>query len=188
MEPSAVNDASYWREFEKNRVTHSAAHYLMAIEGLRREFGYARVTDVAGRLEVTRAAASMALNQLKKRALVAEDPRRFLLLTAEGERLVRHVERNFEILSRFFENVLHVPRATAQADACKMEHLVSLETGRRLVWLMRSILESPERTGAIRKAMDGFDGHSAPGGAEKKPPRASRTRQDGGPGGKSNHE
>ncbi len=134
------NDSSCWREFDRSPVTHSAAHYLMAVDALRREFGYARITDVARRLEVTRGAASMAVAQLKRRALVAEDPHRFLLLTAKGARLVRQVEQNFGILSRFLEEVIGVSSDVAHADACKMEHLLSLQTGRRLVDFMQAAL------------------------------------------------
>jgi len=152
-----VNDSSYWREFGRNRVTHSSAHYLMAIDKLREELGYARATDVAERLEVSRGAASMAVTQLKKRGWVSEDPHRFLLLTEEGKRLADRVEQNFLILSKFFEEVLEVPRDTAQADACKMEHLLSSETGRRLVCLMRCILNDEEREALVRDAMTRFD-------------------------------
>jgi len=157
-----VNDATYWREFDKSRVTHSAAHYLMAIDNLRKDFGYARVTDVADWLEVSRGAASMALAHLKKRKLVTQDPRRFLLLTEEGERVVRQIEQNFDILSKFFEEMLGVPREEAQADACKMEHLLSLETGRRMLWLMRFILSDPERAESAKNAIASFDASAAP--------------------------
>ncbi len=152
-----INNALHWREFEKNPVSHSAAHYLMAIDGLRRELGYARVTDVADRLEVTRAAASAALSQLKKRELVAEDPNRFLLLTEEGARVVKQVELNFRTLSRFFQEVLHVSPEVAHADACKMEHLMSLETGRRLLCLMALTLDDAEHGATITQAMLEFE-------------------------------
>lgn len=151
-----ANDSSCWREFVKNRVTHSAAHYLMAIRRLHQEFGYARATDVAEELDVSRGAASMALAQLKRRGWVAEDPHRFLLLTEEGRRVTDRVEQNFVILSKFFEEVLGVPGEIAQADACKMEHLLSLETGRRLVSLMRFILSDEGHAALIRDAMGDF--------------------------------
>lgn len=160
-----ANKACYWREFEKNPVSHSAAHYLMAIDGLRRELGYARVTDVAVRLEVTRAAASAALSQLKKRELVTEDPNRFLLLTEEGSRVVGQVEQNFHTLSRFFEEVLGVSPEVAHADACKMEHLMSLETGRRLLGLMALMLNDSRYGAAISRAMAEFE--DAEGGGDE---------------------
>lgn len=151
-----INDSTYWRDFEKNDITHSAAHYLMAIDALREEFGYARVTDVAEMLEVSRGAASMSISQLKKRGWVAEDPHRFLLLTDEGHQMAVLVEQNFRILSKFFEEVLGVSPDTALSDACKMEHLMSLETGRRLVWLMRYILSDESRAAKINDVMACF--------------------------------
>jgi len=151
-----INDSTYWRDFEKNDITHSAAHYLMAIDALREEFGYARVTDVAEMLEVSRGAASMSISQLKKRGWVAEDPHRFLLLTDEGHQMALLVEHNFRILSKFFEEVLGVSPETALSDACKMEHLMSLETGRRLVWLMRYILSDESRAAKINDVMACF--------------------------------
>jgi DtxR family transcriptional regulator, Mn-dependent transcriptional regulator len=131
-----INDSAYWREFEKNELTHSAAHYLMAIDSLRAELGYARVTDVAEKLEVSRGAASMSIAHLKKRGWVKEDPNRFLLLDVKGEAMANIVERNFRILSNFFTEVLGLPKDIAFGDACKMEHLMSLETGKQLIELM----------------------------------------------------
>ena len=151
--PKDINDSAYWREFEKNELTHSAAHYLMAIDSLRDDLGYARVTDVADMLEVSRGAASMAITHLKKRGWVEEDPNRFLLLSDEGKGMANLVEHNFRILSKFFEEVLGAKSDLAHADACKMEHLMSLETGRRLVWLMRYILSDESRAAQIHEAM-----------------------------------
>lgn len=157
-----MNDASYWREFERNTLSHSMAHYLMAIDNLRAELGYARATDVAEMLEVSRGAASMALAQLKKRGWVGEDPNRFLLLTEEGRRIAHLVEQNFTILSQFFQQVLGVDADSAFSDACKMEHLMSMETGRRLMWLMRYLLSDEDLAVQVRKRMKRFE----PGGGE----------------------
>ncbi len=147
-----INDSAYWREFEKNELTHSAAHYLMAIDSLREELGYARVTDVAEKLEVSRGAASMFITQLKKRGWVKEDPNRFLLLTDRGEAVVNLVEHNFRIVSRFFTDFLKVEKDVAFADACKIEHLLSLETGKRLLGLMHFV----EANAKVRGQMDEF--------------------------------
>jgi DtxR family transcriptional regulator, Mn-dependent transcriptional regulator len=151
-----INDAAYWREFERNGITHSAAHYLMAIDTLRQEYGYSRVTDVADMLEVSRGAASMSLTHLKKRGWVTEDHNRFLLLTDEGRQIAELVEHNFKILATFFEDVLGVPKEVALADACKMEHLMSLETGRRLLWLMRWIMSDESRMAKVHETMKAF--------------------------------
>ncbi len=151
-----VNDSKHWREFERNPLSHSMAHYLMAIDSLRHDLGYARSTDVADMLEVSRGAASMALSQLKKRGWVAEDPNRFLLLTEEGARIARSVEHNFVILSHFFEKVLQVDEETARGDACKMEHLMSIDTGKRLLWLMHKLMDDPDTAGKVRDIVAEF--------------------------------
>ncbi len=157
-----INDSAYWREFERNELTHSMAHYLMAIDSLRQEFGYARVTDVADKLEVSRGAASMAIANLKKHGWVTEDPNRMLLLTEVGSSMADVVEHNFQILSKFFVDILGVDKDVAHADACKMEHLMSLETGQKLVHFMRFLLSDPARVAALDKFMGGDDscGHS----------------------------
>ncbi len=152
-----ANDATHWRDFEHNVVTHSMAHYLTAIDSLRKELGYARATDVADFLEVSRGAASMALSQLKKRGWVMEDPNRFLLLTEAGGRIAARVQQNYATLTRFFEQVLGATHEVATGDACKMEHLVSLETGQRLVWLMQQLMDDPKLLTKVDEIMSTFD-------------------------------
>ena len=117
-----------WKEFEENQLTHSAAHYLMAIMDLLQDKGYARVTDVARRLNITRGSCSIGLKSLKRKGLVEEDENRFLVLSDEGRRLAELVEYNDELLETFFRDVLGVDPEQAEIDACKIEHLISIET------------------------------------------------------------
>lgn len=121
-----------WKSYEDNALTHSAAHYLMTIHDLLATQGYARVTDIAKRLNITRGSCSISLKPLKKRGLVVEDANKFLSLSAEGRRLAEIVERNDELLETFFRNVLGVQPEQAEIDACKIEHLLSIETSVRL--------------------------------------------------------
>jgi len=146
-------EGSGWREYTYTNLSHSRAHYLMAIEALRSELGYARTTDVAEMLEVSRGAASMALSQLKKRGWVTEDPNRFLLLTDDGRRITELVSNNFEILRCFFEEVLGLKKDDALADACKMEHLMNIETGERLQKLTDMIRDASEFYAKIKREM-----------------------------------
>ena len=43
-----------WRAYEENELSHSAAHHLMSIHELRRQSGYARVSDIAKHLSITK--------------------------------------------------------------------------------------------------------------------------------------
>ncbi len=121
-----------WKSFEENQLTHSAAHYLMTIRELLAQQGYARVTDIAKRLNITRGSCSISLKPLKRRGLVVEDDNRFLQLSEEGRRLAEVVERNDKLLETFFREILGVDADQAEVDACKIEHLLSLETSVKL--------------------------------------------------------
>lgn len=149
-----INDSSYWRAFEENELTHSVAHYLMAVDHLRNEQGYARVTDVAGFLGISRGAASLALSQLKERGLVKEDPNRFLLLTEEGQRLAHTVEHNYALLTCFFETVLGIPSEIARADACKMEHLLSELSSGALVRFLKVLFSNRKWVKELMSELD----------------------------------
>jgi len=128
---------SGWRAFEDNEITHSGAHYLLAIASLARSGQAPRAADVARQLAVTRAAASLQLRALQEHGLVKLDGRQRLALTRSGADLVARVASKREILLVFLREVMGVREATAQLDACKVEHLLSEETGAALVRLVR---------------------------------------------------
>ncbi len=121
-----------WKEFESNTLTHSAAHYLRSVYELLEEQGYARVIDVARRLNITRGSCSISMKALKKRGLIVEDANKFLTLSQEGRRLAEIVELNAELLETFFHQVLGLDAEQAELDACKIEHLISLDTSMKL--------------------------------------------------------
>lgn len=131
-----------WKQFDANPLTHSAAHYLMAIEHHIKEHGYARVTDIAKALNITRGSCSISLKALKKRGWVSVDGNRFLRLSDEGQRMALLVQRIDRVLVAFLHNVLGVSQAQAEIDACKMEHLLSLESSLRLAGFVQFVQNS----------------------------------------------
>lgn len=121
-----------WKEFHENEITHSAAHHLLAIQELMSKRGYSRVTDVAKFLEITTGSASTNLKSLKQKGLVIEDENRFLRLSDEGTRLADAILSRRKILEEFFREILGVAPSTAEVDACKTEHLLSMETTEKM--------------------------------------------------------
>jgi Mn-dependent DtxR family transcriptional regulator len=139
-----------WKEFEDNLLTHSAAHYLMTIHELLESQGYARVTDIAKRMNITRGSCSISLKPLKKRGWVVEDPNRFLQLSDEGRRLAMVVEQNDELLETFFREVLGVDPEQSEIDACKIEHLLSVESSVKLAAFIKCLKEDNTVARAFR--------------------------------------
>jgi Mn-dependent DtxR family transcriptional regulator len=130
-------DNTVWKCFEENILTHSAAHYLMTIKELLNRQGYARITDIAERLNITRGSCSISIKALKNRGWVLEDKNRFLHLSKEGHRLAALVERNDELLETFFRDILGISPEQAKIDACKVEHLLSMETTMKLAGFIK---------------------------------------------------
>ncbi len=121
-----------WKSFNDNEVTHSAAHHLLAILELSTQRGYARVTDVAKFLDITTGSASTNLKSLKQKGLVDEDDNRFLVLSTEGRNLAEAILNRRHVLEKFFVEVLGVSPDQAEVDACKTEHLLSMETTKKM--------------------------------------------------------
>ncbi len=129
-----------WKEFESNEITHSVAHHLAAINELTEEHGYARVSDVARHLDITRGSASLTLKALKEKQYVLEDQNKFLRLSDEGKRIVDRVRAKRAIVRKFLKDALHLDERRAEVDACKVEHLLSAETGEQLLHFVRYLL------------------------------------------------
>jgi len=141
-----------WKTFEHNVITHSAAHHLMTIANLLQTKGYARVTDVAKSLEITRGSASITLKALKEKGLVEEDENKFLRLSKEGDELSHSIRSKRKILIKFMQDVLHVDAEQAEIDACKIEHLISTETGSKLLSFLKFLFSSDPTAKAFLSA------------------------------------
>ena len=146
-----------WKEYEANALTHSAAHYLMTIRALLGERGYARVTDIARALNITRGSCSISLKPLKRRGLVMEDDNKFLQLSAEGDRLARLVENNDQVLKNLLHRVIRVEPEQAEIDACKIEHLLSLETSLKLAGFLSFIQSGSKTVKAFMREFEKYD-------------------------------
>ena len=126
-----------WRAYEKNELSHSAAHHLMAVHELRQQHGYARVSDIAQHLKITKGSVSSAMKQLKEREYVQEDHNKFLELTDKGLKVVQETEATRLVVQKFLTDALGMDEDDAEIDACKVEHLISSEARARLVCFLR---------------------------------------------------
>lgn len=152
------SDGPLWRAFEANEITHSGAHYLLAIHELSVCSVAPRAADIARFLGVTRAAVSLQVRSLIDHGLIEYGPGRSVRLTGCGAGLVARVSSKREVLRALLGEVLQVRPATADEDACKIEHLISEESGAALVRLIHFL-----RSGhpAAQACLDAFHAASA---------------------------
>ena len=139
-----------WKQFAEHEVSHSVAHYLTTIHDLRESLGYARVSDVAKELDVTKGTASVSVKRLKEKGFVAEDANRHLHLTEAGNDVARQVIYTRQVLMRLFADILGVEPSVAESDACKVEHLLSQATCHRLLGLVQLLASDDPCAAGIR--------------------------------------
>ncbi len=92
----------------------------------------ARVSLVARRLGVAKASVTQAVQRLTEKGFAECARYGRVDLTAQGVNLAQKVRRRHNMLVTFLEEVLGVSTATAQRDACVLEHGLSDETTKRL--------------------------------------------------------
>ncbi|MCB2229157.1 metal-dependent transcriptional regulator [bacterium] len=131
-----------WKKFEETELSHSCYHHLMAVHELHKEHGYARGIDIARHLDITRGSVSVTLSKLKTKGYLTEDNNKFYRLTVKGVDAVNSVLNRRRTIERFFRKVLLVDGNLAQEDACKVEHLLSMETTGKLLSFMEFLLSS----------------------------------------------
>ena len=109
----------------------SGEDYLETILILHREMGMVRSVDVARHMDVSKPSVCHAVAVLQEGGFLAMDEDHFLHLTEVGKEIAGKIyERHRFFTDRLME--AGVDPKTAEADACRIEHVISDETFRRL--------------------------------------------------------
>ncbi|MDR2656064.1 MAG: metal-dependent transcriptional regulator [Oscillospiraceae bacterium] len=106
-------------------IRESGEDYLEAIIQLEDKDGKVRSVDVANRLGVSRPSVNKAVAVLKKEGMVAQELYGDISLTEKGRKRAQLVLGRHFAIKRFLIEILHVDAETADADACRMEHIIS---------------------------------------------------------------
>ena len=109
------------------RIHKSAEDYLEMILRLIEKKGYARSVDIAVAMGVSKPSVSVAMKQLREGEYIVMDDSNFITLTEKGMEIAQHIYERHKVLTRVL-TLIGVDEATAEADACKVEHDISVET------------------------------------------------------------
>lgn len=109
-------------------LTSSKEHYIKTVYELSTYNTGVRISDIAAKMGVTKTSACLAIQALEKKQLIRRDEQRLVFLTDEGERQAILTKDKYTIIKQFLLNVLELDEATADQDACAMEHVISEET------------------------------------------------------------
>ncbi|MDR2258040.1 MAG: metal-dependent transcriptional regulator [Treponema sp.] len=116
-------------------MTQSLEDYLEMVSFLADD-GEVRVTDIATRLGVSKPSVLTALKTLEEQGFLQHERYRTVSLTKKGAQQAAEIRERHSFLSSFLQEVVGVSLETAEKDACKMEHLLSEETYKKMKLLM----------------------------------------------------
>jgi DtxR family Mn-dependent transcriptional regulator len=116
-------------------MTQSLEDYLEMVSFLADE-GEVRVTDIAARLGVSKPSVLTALKTLEEQGFLQHARYRTVNLTKKGIQQSLEIRERHSFLTSFLQEVVGVSPETAEKDACKMEHILSDETIKKMKVLM----------------------------------------------------
>jgi DtxR family Mn-dependent transcriptional regulator len=118
-------------------MTQSLEDYLEMVSFLSDD-GEVRVTDIASRLGVSKPSVLTALKALEEQGLLEHERYRTVHLTDKGKLRAAEIRDRHDFLTAFLRDTLGVSAEIAEEDACKMEHILSEETLKKMKALARA--------------------------------------------------
>jgi Mn-dependent DtxR family transcriptional regulator len=110
------------------KIQESGENYLETILILKSRLGYVRAIDVATELGFSKPSVSRAMGILKADGYITVESNGNICLTKEGFAMASSVYDRHVTITRYLSEVLGVNEAVAEADACRIEHIISAET------------------------------------------------------------
>ncbi len=106
-------------------VSKSLENYIKTMYLLDKQTGEIRVTDIARKMDCTKAGVNKALKALKENKLVEYETYGKITLTIEGEKLAKKLLEAYDIVYLFLTEILQIDKQKAKVEA---EHMkLSLE-------------------------------------------------------------
>ena len=137
-----------------DRHTSSAVEdYLERILELINMKGYARVVDIAQRLQISKASVTNMVQRLDAEGLLKYEKFRGLVLTTAGEALALNITRRHQLLTDFLK-LLGLDDEVIYHDVEGMEHHISASTLRAIETLTAHLQRQPALLAKVRKDAD----------------------------------
>ena len=105
----------------------SAENYLETILIIKNKKGAVKSIDIVHELGITKPSVSVAMKNLKQKGLITVEEKGYIELTEEGCNIADMVYERHVVISKMLEK-LGVSPDIAVKDACKIEHVISVES------------------------------------------------------------
>ena len=113
-------------------ISKSLEEYLKTIYVLKKQDGNVRVTDIATKMNCTKASVDKAINNLEDNNLVNYESYGKIELTEEGENLAKKILEAYDIVYIFLREVLNMDEEEAKSEAESIKAAVQDNTINKL--------------------------------------------------------
>lgn len=113
-------------------ISKSLEEYLKTMYVLNKQNGRVRVTDVAEKMNCTKASVNKAVHNLKDNGLLNYETYGNIELTETGENLAKKILEAYDIVFLFFKDVLNLDEEEAEKEAEKIKSVITDETINKL--------------------------------------------------------
>lgn len=121
-------------------ISKALEEYLKTMYVLKKQNGNVRVTDIANKMNCSKASVNKALYNLKDNNLVNYESYGTIELTKEGEELARKILEVYDIVYLFLKDVLDLEKEDAEMEAEKIKSTITDNTINKLAKYVHNAL------------------------------------------------
>ena len=123
-------------------MTTSKEDYLERIYDLIESKGYARVSDIAGELSLSRPSVSIMIQHLSEEGYLNYEKYRGITMTSTGKKIAQDIRNRHLLLSELFL-LLGISKKTVEKDVEGIEHHISNESLKKFAQLIKHLKKYP---------------------------------------------
>ena len=110
------------------KYSESVEMYLETILRIEEGKVEVHVVDIAKRLKISKPSVTRALGLMRGEKLILQEPYGSIYLTSKGRTAANRVYDRHKRITEFLMSSLGLDRGIAEADACRIEHIISEKT------------------------------------------------------------
>lgn len=122
-------------------ISKSLEEYLKTMYVLKKQNGRVRVTDIAEKMNCTKASVNKAVHNLKKHELLHYETYGTIELTEAGENLAKKILEAYDIVFLFLKEVLNLEEEAAKQEAEKIKSNMTDNTINKLAKYVHKVLD-----------------------------------------------
>lgn len=122
-------------------ISKSLEEYLKTMYVLKKQAGRVRITDIAEKMNCTKASVNKAVHNLKDNGLLTYETYGTIELTETGEDLAKKILEAYDIVFLFLKDVLNLKEEQAKTEAENIKSVVQDETINQLAKYIHKVLD-----------------------------------------------